>query len=742
MAFMQSALSTKNQLNWQFPLPRPHTGIALGNGIQGILIWGEEKLNLTVARAGFWDRRGGHLFTTEATYPKVRAFLEANDADGIRHLFSEGLALDGGSDVSGSANSSKPDRPYQIGGGRLELSFKNGMVPVSADLDLASGTVKVFLRSPSGQVAALKITQAMDENLAWIELDELAKKNLQVACLPSWNWVQDKLSTLGITPPQVLEIEDGGGFVQELPADDDLALVWRLREDKLFIATALGECEEAAKCAVTLARQLPDTDSSYFWKRYWADVPVVKLPDAELQHFWDLALFKQAGITTPNGVAATLQGPWMEEYQLPPWSNDYHLNINLEMIYWPALATNRLEHFKPLWEMIHKWLPVLKENGEKFFERPGALMLPHAVDDECHVVGTFWTGTIDHACTAWVAQMAWLQYKYQLEPDFLEETAWPLLSGAFEGYWAMHEVRAGRMSLPVSVSPEYRGSEMNAWGRDASFQLAAWHMISQILPQAAAVLGKPIDPRWAQVQAELPPYALVNGRIGLWEGLELEESHRHHSHLASIFPFASLDPFAEEHWETVAKSIHFWNKTGSGIWTGWCTPWASVLCSRLEMPDAAVTWLHWMLHNFTNVGWGTLHNADFAGTSAFDDGSLFSREKPEGEVMQMDATMGFLTAITELMVQNRRDGIYVLPKLPRRWRDLSFEGIRCEGAFLVSGFVVDGTVSRVQVTALKGGMLRLNPGLGARFRVDGVEHQGPFLEQKTEPGQQLVLTAM
>jgi hypothetical protein len=306
-------------------------------------------------------------------------------------------------------------------------------------------------------------------------------------------------------------------------------------------------------------------------------------------------------------------------------------------------------------------------------------------------VGTFWAGTIDHACTAWVAQMAWLHYRYGLDESILRDIAWPLLNGAFEGYWAMHEENDGKFSLPISVSPEYRGSEMNAWGRDASFQLAAWHMIAQILPDAARVLGKEIDPRWSQVEEKLPPYTLVNKRIGLWEGLELEESHRHHSHLASIWPFMSIDPFDDAHWKTVADSISFWNSTGAGQWTGWCIPWASTLCSRLELPDAAVTWMHWMLDNFTNEGYGTLHNADFGGAAAWSDGSMHQRRKPENsEVMQMDATMGFLIAVTELLVQNRRDGIYVLPKLPRRWKTLSFDGMRTEGAFLVGATVEDG----------------------------------------------------
>jgi hypothetical protein len=272
----------------------------------------------------------------------------------------------------------------------------------------------------------------------------------------------------------------------------------------------------------------------------------------------------------------------------------------------------------------------------------------------------------------------------------------------------MHDEKDGQFSLPISVSPEYRGSQMDAWGQNASFQLAAWHMIAQILPDAARVLGEPIDARWAQVEAHLPPYCLVNGRIGLWEGLELEESHRHHAHLAAIWPFMSLDPFEEAHWKTVCDSLWFWNQMGAGQWTGWCIPWASVICSRLELPDAGVTWLHWMLDNFTNEGWGTLHNADFPGAAAWNDGSLHARRKPEGsEVMQMDATMGFIIGVTELLVQNRGDGIHVLPKLPRRWKELEFDGIRCEGAFLVGATVKGAKIREVRVKAEKGGKLRL-----------------------------------
>jgi hypothetical protein len=245
--------------------------------------------------------------------------------------------------------------------------FADSFKPKRGVLKRASGVLEVEMQNAAGEIRLVCIETSMDDEVTWIDGASDATLRLR----PSWEWVGEQLEQRGVQPPHTIDIEDGTGFVQPLPDDDALALVVRKRGERLFIATALGDVEDAAKEAVQRARDLPSTDSKYFWKRYWQDVPRVQLPDAELQHFWDLALWKQAGYTTPGGVAATLQGPLMEEYQLPPWSNDYHFNINVQLTYWPLLATNRLEHFAPMWDMIREWMPVLRENGENFFGARG-----------------------------------------------------------------------------------------------------------------------------------------------------------------------------------------------------------------------------------------------------------------------------------------------------------------------------------------------------------------------------------
>jgi hypothetical protein len=189
-------------------------------------------------------------------------------------------------------------------------------------------------------------------------------------------------------------------------------------------------------------------------------------------------------------------------------------------------------------------------------------------------------------------------------------------------------------------------------------------------------------------------------------------------------------------------SLRLWQSMGAGNWSGWCLPWASILCARCNLADAAVAWLHWWHDLFTNVGQGTLHDADFGGAGGLHRGSELETAPPAAnhEIMQMDAAMGAVTAIMELLVQDRADTLHVLPALPRRWRELSFDGIRTPGAFLVGATVRAAGVTEIRVTSLAGEPLRLAHGLGPRWRLNGQPRRGPVLQTKTRRGQQLRLT--
>jgi alpha-L-fucosidase 2 len=692
-------------LRFQFPLPRPHTGVCLGNGRFGLLVWGgDRQLHLTVAVNGFWDRRGATPFAQQINFSQVLEFLAAGDEQRVRDAFRP----TGDSAIS----------PTQL--------------PDSADFDPDDGSILV-IRLRDAQSIRIQIAHRPD--VAHVLLPESIRDAVDVKWVSTWNYTGNLLSERGYRPP--VDQEHRGVRLQTLapPSDDPLTVGVFKHDAGVSIMASVGRSPQDLASDLIAAcdddnRHRQASQSADWWSEFRRDVPFVDLPDAALMQAYDYALYRFAALTHPDGRAATLQGPWMEEYQLPPWSNDYHFNINLQLCYWPALSCNRTAHLRPLWDLIRSWIPALRENADLFFGSDAcALMLPHAVDDRCQAIGTFWQGTMDHASTAWVAQLAWLHYQHDGDTEVLRDVAWPLLNGAFNGFWAMLRGEPdGPLSLPVSVSPEFGEGAPGTWGRDASFQLAAVHAVARALQSAAIAMNAPTDPRWQSVLDRLPAYCAIRPhgteapieRIAIWQGQDLTFSHRHHSHLAGVWPFATLDYADPERRALLEQSMNHWTSMGAGQWSAWCLPWASILCSRTDRPDAALAWLKWLIENCSNEG----HAIGISGAlGAMNNwcGADDARRKPgeHFEIMQLDAHMGLIVAVHELLVYSVAGEIRVLPRIPWRWKDLQFDRIGTIGGVRVGATVSGGQVSEVRLLATRDGPIRVRLPFDSAWRLLG-----------------------
>jgi len=256
----------------------------------------------------------------------------------------------------------------------------------------------------------------------------------------------------------------------------------------------------------------------------------------------------------------------------------------------------------------------------------------------------------------------------------------------------------------VGVSPEFGGSGFGAWGRNASFQLAALHFLCRALIQASEELGVDYDRRqvWLEIERRLPIGAIGEGpELLLWEGQPLTESHRHHSHLAAIYPFDLLDPQSDRHRALVRNSMRRLTRMGMGLWTGWCLPWASILWARMGNGDMASLLLEVFRRFFMGPGYASTHDARQPGITVFDG-------RPD--VMQVEAAEAAAAAVLEMLVHTCGGTLRVFPAVPTGWTGASFERVRAEGAFLVSGEWEAGRALRVQIRSEAGALLRLaNP---------------------------------
>lgn len=719
-------------LEWEFPLERTHCGILQGNGTMGAIIWGGgNQLKITIGRADFWDHRGGLEFGNEVTYANVRRCLEAKDESDLREIF-----------YRPSAKVGHPHRPSVLPIGRLDLDFGSGAEIRRGTLSMDKGEVIIDVQKGDKTYKA-RMSLLMDSPHLIILL-EAGLTVEQVSRVPSWEFVGGQLKEISFDPPEMLDGPDLSGWTQMRPNDPAICVGYRQSEDKLIVTTTYAGPEAAKRGIDQLSVDMNHVQKGHYqwWEAYWKRVPEIQLPSETLMFIYYYGMYKFAGLTNPIGVAATLQGPWIEEYQMPPWSSDYHFNINVQECYWPTFAANLLDHIKPLFEMLHRWKPKLQTNAKTFFGIDDGLMLPHAVDDRGVCMGGFWTGSIDHGSTAWVGQLMWLYYRYSMDETFLCERAYPFLKGAMRSYEAMLEWDGDTPSLPVSVSPEYRGDAMNAWGKNASFQLACIHFLCKALRETSEILGMAFEPAWAKIEKYLPRVCLIgsegNEEIALWDGTLLDQSHRHHSHLAGIYPFDVLDLRQPQMAGIISRSIRRWVRKGIGEWSGWCVPWASILQSRLRNGDAAELLLEIWERVFTNEGHGTLHNVSFGGISTMGEGPVIVDGKNR-EIMQIEAGMAAITAVQEMLLQNVDGVIHVMAGVPKRWKDVSCRGMRAEGAFLISAERRNGKLTHVTVTSEVGGKLRLANSFTAEAELIRGGHREristEILEIETNPGE-------
>ncbi len=712
----------KKKYSWNFPLPRTHTGMLLGNGTIGAMVWGEKNvLRITLGRADFWDHRGGLTdWKPEMTFTRLREILEAGDEARLKQEFLH----------KPDANKGEPAKPSVLPVGRLELVFARDAELVSGELDIGAGVISIKLKK--GGIKTLSLVLHPEKPVLAVRTGKGV--SFKVKEVPAWEYVGDFLASVSFRKPAKIKNKNLSGWVQECPVDPALGVGYRAAKGELLIVAERGRDVQAA--SANCANLLRDKDCAGFaalsasaakwWKKYWASVPTVEVPNPALDMIYHYGMYKFAGLTNPCGTPATLQGPWIEEYQMPPWQSDYHFNINVQLCYAPAFHGNRLEHLLPLFRMVHSWTPRLRANAKAFVGIDDGIMLPHAVDDRCTCMGNFWTGMIDHGCTAWVGAMMYRYYRYSQDKDFLREIAWPFMRGAMRVYEAMLEEKDGKLSLPVSVSPEFGGSSMNAWGRNASFQLACIHRLCEDLLGASEALGEKPEASWLRIREQVPlastvekggsgdaAYGWSGKRIGLWEGLPLVESHRHHSHLAGINPFDVFDLDDPEWREIIKNSLGEWVYQGMGLWSGWGTAWAASIHARVENAEAAELMLEIWERVFTNEGRGTLHDVSFSGITLMGRDALPGKtHRPE--VMQMDAGMAATAAVQEMLLHTRRGVTHVFPAAPARWENVSFKNMRTDGAFLVSAARTGGIVEKVELTSLAGGTLQLaNPWEGA-----------------------------
>jgi len=150
--------------------------------------------------------------------------------------------------------------------------------------------------------------------------------------------------------------------------------------------------------------------------------------------------------------------------------------------------------------------------------------------------------------------------------------------------------------------------------------------------------------------------------------------------------------------QTIIKnSIHLLDSIGPDYWCGYSYAWLANMKARAKDGEGAASDLSIFAKAFCSVNSFHLNG----------DQTKSGYSKFTYRPFTLEGNFAFAAGLQEMLLQSYAGFIEVMPAVPSDWRDISFDDLRTEGAFLVSAKKVAGEMAEVKIVSEKGGSTKL-----------------------------------
>ena len=316
--------------------------------------------------------------------------------------------------------------------------------------------------------------------------------------------------------------------------------------------TARREAVAAVRRAAAASTDALTRTHRRWWNAYYPK-SFLSVPDAKLQSFYWIQLYKVASATRDTAPVMSTSGPWLEP---TPWPAHWW-NLNAQLEYWLIYGANHLE-LDALTATLARNRQQLVANTPEAY-RTDSLTLPRVTNTECDsgsLVGVPGAGNnAELGDLTWALHNVWLTYRHSMDDALLRDTIFPLLRGAINYY--LHFLAPGpdgRLHLPPTVSPEYGEAP------DCHYDLALIRWGCRTLLDACDRLRRtdPLQPTWRDVLANLVDYPVDANGFMVGTGVPFAKSHRHYSHMLAVYPLYLVNADQPANRDLIDRTLKHW----------------------------------------------------------------------------------------------------------------------------------------------------------------------------------------